>query len=153
MIFHRKNRIALGFLASIASGLMVGAMPASAQDAPVCEITENRLTCAENTRDGAAVLDAMANPETTAKLTGLLNDPAFNVPLNRRETYRRSLERNRRSIARHARQQLRAHLRGRVSKEDYAMVREKFEAAMMTYGVALNLYRKTIWTDPRPGGA
>lgn len=141
---HGKAIISAATLVFLAMG--GHASVAAAQT--TCSIQDVKIVCADNIRDGSAVLDAMANPASRDYFEGLIKDPAFSLDTNKRETYRRSLEANRRSMRLYANRQLRKLRRRQIDLETYETVRQRFNEGMKTYRSALNIYRSTIWLDP-----
>ena len=137
-------------ISGTALGLMFLTSATSAQDVGVCNIVDGRVVCVEDVQDRKAVLDAMSNPASLKYFNDLLKKTDVSLDIDRRETYRRSLERNRRAMHRYARAQLRQLRRGRLSAADYEKITVKYADAVATYKSALNVYRSTIWHSKVP---
>lgn len=128
-----------------AFGLLVSFNNASAQDTGTCAISDGKVVCASSLSDRKAVFDAMANPQSTQYFNDLLANPNFSLDVKRRETYRRSLERNRRAMHRYGRSQLRDFRRRKINSETYEKIVSGYKSAVLTYTAAMHVYRGTIW--------
>ena len=121
-----------------------------AQDFKTCSISNEEILCAESTADRKAVFDAMSNPKSTRYFINLLERAGFSLDVNRRETYRRSLERNRLAMHRYARAQSRSYRRRKIDDEAYGKIASRYKTAVKTYRAAMNIYRGTIWHSKTP---
>lgn len=128
-----------------AFALFISVGTANAQEANACMISDGKVVCAESVADRKSVFDAMANSKSVFYFNNLLRNPDFSLDINRRETYRRSLERNRRSMHRYARAQLRALRRGKINSAEYEKTVSGYKSAVATYTAALHIYRGTVW--------
>jgi len=138
----------LGLLVGVFSFSNFGALGIASAEERLCAIEDSRVVCAEDAKDREAVFNAMADPRSKFYFKRLLTKPELRLNKNRRETFRKSLERNHRSMRRHANSQRHLLRRREISKEVYAEVRLKYDAAVETYKAALNVYRATVWYDP-----
>ncbi len=128
-----------------AFGLWISFSNANAQESETCKISDEKVVCASSLSDRKTVFDAMANPKSTRYFKELLAQPNFSLDVNRRETYRRSLERNRRAMHRYARSQLRDYRRRKINSETYEKTVSGYKSAVATYTAAMNIYRGTVW--------
>ncbi len=129
------------------SGMLV--MPAASQEARACALEDGKMVCAKDTKDTQAIFAAMANPASLAYFEDLRRAQLVTIRRDKREAFRRSLERNHRAMRTHARRQERKYRRGKLSAEEYQAVRNSYNQGIMTYRSAFNLYRETIWFDTR----
>ena len=129
--------------------LFVGVSQAS-EEATACTIKDVVLVCASSTRDRAEIMDAMADPRSLQNITKAKEENLLFPRARDRETFRKSLERNRAAALRHGRRLARQHRRGRLSVEEYQEVRSKLEAGLVLYRAGLDLYRQQVWFSKRP---
>ncbi len=119
-------------------------------DETACTFEASQIICADGSNKRANIFNAMAHPKTAANLAQVRErGMTFNNKAER-EIFRKSLEAKRRAVKRHADSQLRKHKRGRVSADDYAVVRQNFAKAMEAYNAGMYLYRNHIWRSPLP---
>ena len=121
----------------------------ASEEQPVCKIDAVELACASSLKDRATIMEAMANPNSLntikdAQANNLLFPKAID-----RETFRKSLERNRAAALRHGRAMQRAHRRGKLDAEQYLEVRAKLEKGLILYRAGLDLYRQQVWFSKR----
>jgi hypothetical protein len=140
-----KKTQPIGAIVGCFLGLGLAVNIAQGEERGTCSISDGKVVCAESVADRKAVFDAMSNPKSVFYFNNLLRNPDFSLDVNRRETYRRSLERNRRSMDRYARAQLRALRRGKISSAEYEKTVSGYKSAVATYTAAMHVYRGTVW--------
>ena len=116
---------------------------------PGCKIDAVELLCASSLKDRATIMEAMANPNS---LTTIKEAQANNLLFPKaidRETFRKSLKKNRAAALRHGRAMQRAHRRGKLDAEQYLEVRSKLEKGLILYRAGLDLYRQQVWFSKR----
>ena len=113
-----------------------------------CALVDGVFQCPGTTpRETMAALAAPATGEAlrTALPAGL------DFPDRRaREAFRRSVEDVRSRARRHARRVARNRRRGRTDDATYAAMRAQWDRALVHYRMAMALYDKSVWNDPRP---
>ena len=149
----------MNLFASTAISLGIIATPlvatnALAEDIQSCHFERPTLVCAKSTKDGKAVLDAMADPKSMELLKKALVDEETRKSAYadgyEREDYRKSLEANRKAATRYANRAFRSYRRKRLSAEEYEVIRVKYEKAVAAYSIGMNVYRAGTWLSPIP---
>ncbi len=137
--------------ALFATSILIQTVPASANGAEVCRFERPQIICAESTRDGEVILNAMASVGTrelfrNAIIDGESRKSAY-ADGYEREDFRKSLEANRKSMTRYADRAQRQYRRRRISEEDYEAIRRVYEQAVANYALAMDVYRAGTWFD------
>ena len=149
MNLFASTAISLGILAAT-----LNAKGAMAADGDACRFEKPKLVCAESTKDGKAVLDAMADPQSMELMQKALVDSETRKQAYadgyEREDYRKSLEANRKSATRYANRAFRSYRRKKLSADDYEAIRVKYEKAVATYSIGMNVYRAGTWLSNIP---
>ena len=135
---------------AIVLGLIVAPGNSAHASNSSCSIVDYRLSCADGSKKGEDLLEAMANPKSAENIL-VWSKPDQLIPSDQKERYRRSVERVRSAVQKHANRQFRNYRRKRIDAETYDQIRLKFEKAMETYGAAMKAYRATRWFDARNG--
>ena len=117
----------------------------SIANAAGCSLDGVTLNCTANGKSAKDIMQTFASEDTRKALGAPLSEKPRFEKNGSLEKYRRSMERNWRTITRHARQQQRNRNRGRISEIKFQAFSKKFHEAEKSYGVALNFYRQLHW--------
>lgn len=126
----------------ITSSILLSANLAHAQG---CSLQGVELKCNAKASNAQAIMEAFASSETSKALSAPLSQKERFSKNGDLEKYRRSMERNWRTITRYSRTQQRNKNRRRISEAQFQTFSKQFQEAEKNYGLAINFYRQLHW--------